>query len=165
MRWHNTTFRRRVRSPMLGEAMCPWSTLSIRGRTGQEPARQRTTWHTRPGPMAGTPTEEATGQGATLSGDMARRKTVEAETHQRRRNRAVSYGGRSPPPAPATTIFDDLEPLGVDDGPMVGHMRGPWLPRCVRHRRTKPRAEALEHRDPCRRLWTKVTLRGHSCSG
>ena len=64
------------------------------------------------------------GWGVTLSGNVVGRETVAAETHQQRRDGTVAFGGRSPNAAPATMAFDDLESLGIDVGPMMGHMHG-----------------------------------------
>jgi len=66
--------------------------------------------------MVGTPAAEAAGRGATLSGDVVVREAVEAETHERRQDGAVAFGGRSPKAARATMAFSDLEPIGVDVG-------------------------------------------------
>jgi hypothetical protein len=46
----------------------------------------------RPGPMADIPAAEAVGQGATLSGDVVVRETVEVETRKLWQDVAVAFG-------------------------------------------------------------------------
>jgi hypothetical protein len=108
--------------------------------------------------MAGTLVAEAAGQRATLSDDVVVHEAVEAETHQLRRDGAVALGCCLPRVALEVTTLDSLETIGVDVGPLVG------LPRRVRHGSPTAQAKVLVHQDPCRRLQTKVTLRGHSCN-
>jgi hypothetical protein len=81
--------------------------------------------------MASTP---AAGRGATLSGDVVVRETVEAETRQLRRDRTVAFGCHIP--RPLTTTHDSLESMSVDVGPSME------LPGRVRHQHRTPRAEA-----------------------
>jgi hypothetical protein len=106
--------------------------------------------------MASTPATEAAGRGATLSGDVVVRETVEAETHKLRRDRAVAFGCHIPRVAPLTTTHDSLESMSVDVGPSME------LPGRVRHQHRTPRAEAPAHRYSRRRLRTKATQHGHT---
>jgi hypothetical protein len=105
--------------------------------------------------MAATPATEAARRRATLSSDVIAREAVEAATHELRGDRITALGCRYPRPASLATTHDSLKTIGVDVRSTTR------LLSRIRHRRQLPRAKPLEHRDPHRLLWAKVTLRGY----